>query len=329
VYGSKAQKMIAITGANGFVGTELLRLAAARKIPVVALVRNAAGFSDGPDRTYKTIGEFSASPVPAMCLEGCETVIHAAARAHRMNDRGESSMAAYRASNVEGTRSLMAAMVGAGVRKLVYISSIKVLGERSNAAPLRPDDEPRPEDLYGISKSEAEAAIAAAHAAGSIDAIIIRPVLVHGPHAKGNLATLMDAILKGRWLPFGAVNNRRSMVGVTNLADALLTAAATIRPRRSQPFIYHIADEGVLSTRRLIEILASGMEVNPRLLHIPRWLAISGAGVLGRRDLARRLFDNLEVDDRDFRRDFAWQQSLTLEEGLRSMAQVYAQQKRT
>lgn len=315
---------IAITGARGFIGRQTMLRAAHMGLPTVALLRSlpaaeAAAGGSAP----RLLGELGATAVDPACLTGCTAVIHAAARAHRMGETGAEALAAYRRCNVDGTRALIAAMAAAGVRRLVYVSSIKALGERSRGAPLRPGDERRPEDPYGVSKAEAEAAVLAAHAAGSIEAVIVRPVLVHGPGARGNLERLMAAIARGRPLPLGAVRNRRSLLGVANLADALLTAATAARVDGS---IHHLADDGAISTRRLVEVLAEGMGMKPRLLPVPRWLAVGGATLLGKGAMARRLFDDLEVDDSAFRCDFAWKPALPLEEGLRAMARDFAAQ---
>jgi nucleoside-diphosphate-sugar epimerase len=150
----------------------------------------------------------------------------------------------------------------------------------------------------------------------------------------------MEAIHRGRILPFGAIRNRRSLVGVVNLCDALFRAAmvpwpgitacvgdgirfALVVTDTSRLRLYHIADEGVIGTRRLVEVLAEGMGVRPRLVSVPRWLAVGGATLFGKRATARRLFDDLEVDDSDFRRDFAWKPLIGLEDGLKVMAESF------
>jgi len=341
---------IALSGPTGFVGAAIQRQANSQQMELVPLVRSHSANSPNSARV---IGNLDGSTIDPSLLAGCTSVIHTAARAHRMGEHGDAALAAYRQTNVAGTQALITAMVAAGVRRLVYVSSIKAVGERSTRAPLHPNDVRQPEDPYGISKAEAEDAIRAAASSGSIEAVIVRPVLVHGPGAKGNLNRLMAAIARSRMLPLGAVHNRRSMVGVENLADALLTAATrewdvlggetmidapgragqedgrASGPRSvALPRVYHIADDGVISTRRLVEVLAEGMGVTPRLISVPRWLAVGGATVLGKGAMARRLFDDLEVDDSDFRRDYGWKPKLGLEDGLRAMAADYARRMR-
>lgn len=336
---------IALTGASGFVGQAILAAAARRGTRLVPLLRSLpAGTSARPAEVCapRRVGELGRDAVDPAVLSGCCAVIHAAARAHRMGERGPAALAAYRHCNVAGTQALIAAMAAAGVRRLVYVSSIKALGERSRGTPLHPGDQRHPEDPYGISKAEAEEVVLAAHDAGTIDAVVVRPVLVHGPGATGNLDRLMSALRHGRPLPLGAVHNRRSLIGADNLADALVTAAnhatgltevrppCRLKPALRSPTVrtYHVADDGVISTRRLVEVLAEGMGVRPCLISVPRWLAVGGATLLGKGAMARRLFDDLEVDDTDFRRDFAWKPSLGLEDGLRLMADDFARRMR-
>jgi nucleoside-diphosphate-sugar epimerase len=289
---------------------------------VSPLPRSPHGFEQ-----ERPIGSLGADVLPATALCGLDAVIHTAARAHRMNESGEAALAEYRAVNVEGTRALIRAMREANVRRLVYVSSIKAVGERSSGTPIRPTDDRHPEDPYGQSKAEAEDVVLDAHARGLIDAVIIRPVLVHGPGAKGNLKNLMRAVHRGMPLPLGSVRNRRSMVGVENLADALLHAATTaVDLRALRTNVFHIADDGVVSTRRLVELIAEGMGKPARLLPFPKPLAELGATVVGRRAVARRLFEDLEVDDGDLRELLGWKPRISLEDGIRAMARAYAAQ---
>lgn len=375
--------MIALTGPTGFLGKAIMQKACLHSVPLVPLVRATDATTAGQAESCapRVIGVLGGGPIDPGVFAGCTAVIHAAARAHHMGERGPESLAAYRRTNVAGTQSLIVAMHSAEVRRLVYVSSIKAVAERSAGVALRPAAERRPEDPYGQSKAEAEDAIRAACADGGIEAVIIRPPLVYGLRVKGNLVRLMEGVWAGKLLPLGAVKNRRSFVGVGNLAEAVLMAAMPMggnssvpgRPRHSderelvgprgdqgiptswslsvpagndelqlvdanagrragarwsQPGVYHIADDGVISTRKLVEVLAEGLGVKPRLISVPRWLAVGGATLLGKGAVARRLFDDLEVDDSDFRRDFHWKPRLGLEEGLRLMAEDFARRMR-
>jgi UDP-glucose 4-epimerase len=302
--------MIAVTGATGFVGRRLVAVCRERGLAVRCLVRtvppssarNAAVSIQGVQETA-VVGDLGAGPLDATHLAGCGTLIHAAARAHRM---GERDGAAYHRDNVLATTHLLAAARSAGVRRVVLVSSIKAGRDG--------------EDDYGRSKAEAERLVREAE---GLDGVVMRPPLVHGPGAKGNLLRLMSAIAAGRLLPLGGVVNRRSLVGLDNLCDALITAATMAAEHlAADPAgrIYHVADAGVISTRRLVEVLAEGMGAKPRLVSVPRWLAVGGATLLGKGAVARRLFDDLEVDASAFTRDTGWHPRKTLEDGLREMA---------
>jgi len=320
--------VIALTGPSGFVGSVVARAATERQIPVVPLVRQTgSGAMPESGAAARVIGDLGVGPIDHSILDDCSAVIHAAARAHRIGERGATALASYRRVNVAGTQALIEAMAQARTRRLIYVSSIKALGERSFGSPLRPNDLPAPEDPYGISKAEAEDVVHAAHREGRIEALIIRPVLVHGPGAKGNLDRLMRLVLRGFPPMVGTGVNRRSLVGISNLADAILMAATAPMPTprtATRAPVYHICDDGVVSTRRLVEVIAEGLGVRPRFIPVPHKLTVAMAAMVGRRLVARRLFEDLEVDDSDFRHDFAWRPRLGLEEGLRVMAEDFA-----
>lgn len=357
---------IGLSGSSGFIGSSFQSYLQCRGIPCFPLLRHSL-----PTPTPRAIGPLNGTPIPPTALEGCAVVIHAAARAHILRETDPNPLATFRLANTASTLRLAEAAISAGVRRFVFISSIGVLGNHSSGQPLRPTDQVNPVEDYARSKSEAEDGLHALREHSGMELVIIRPTLVHGPGAKGNLQRLMAAIHAGKRLPLGGACNRRSFVGVDNLADALLMAATAElpgdgpgtdkaedqalldgsnpqggqiqgkpiaprptkvgRPCRLKPALrspqartYHIADDGVISTRRLVEVLAEGMGVRPRLIHVPRWLAVGGATLLGKGAMARRLFDDLEVDDSDFRRDFGWKPMIGLEDGLRKMAADYA-----
>jgi nucleoside-diphosphate-sugar epimerase len=315
---------ITLTGSTGFLGSAIVREAALRNLELTALPRAYWGLDDGHAEPCTPRRGLD----PAV-LAGCTALIHAGARAHVLRETATDPLATFRQANTTATVALAEAAIAAGVRRFVFVSSISALGNHSHGRPLSPLDPPAPVEPQAVSKAEAEQALVELAGRSGMEVIIIRPPLVHGAGAKGNFRRLMDGIWAGKPLPLGAVHNRRSFVGVGNLVDALLTAAEANRPGRLKPTLpYHLADDGVISTRRLVEVLAEGMGVKPRLISVPRWLAVGGATILGKGPMARRLFDDLEVDDTDFRRDFGWKPSLGLEEGLLKMGEAFAREKR-
>nr|WP_040406090.1 SDR family oxidoreductase [Ectothiorhodospira sp. PHS-1] len=301
---------IAVTGAGGFVGTALCDALAGEGRQVLRLVRQLRHPRDmavghlGPDTDWRV-------------LEGVEVVIHAAARVHVMDETSGDPATAFREVNVLGTRHLAARAAAMGVRRLVFLSSVKVHGEASRPdRPFTVDDVPVPEDDYGRSKWEAEQVLWEVAAKTGLEVVVIRPPLVHGPGAKGNLARLMRWISLGIPLPLGGIDNRRSLVGLDNLVDVLRLCAD--HPGASGQ-TYLVSDGRDISTPALIRLLAAEMERRPRLISVsPRWLQRMGR-LFGRGRELGRLCDSLQVDDSHLRDHLGWVPPVSLETGLSRM----------
>ena len=313
---------IGITGATGFIGVSIVNAATTAGIPTVSFAR-----SPGAASAQRQL-DLNAESIDLSMFSRCRCVIHTAGRAHVIHETEPSPLAAFRRINLSGTVMIAKAAVNAGVSRFIFLSSIGVLGTATTNRPFHASLPASPVEDYARSKAEAETALSELSRLCDMEMIIVRPPLVYGPNPKGNFARLLDRVHRKQAMPVGLRSNRRSFVGVDNLASALLTMATTRSndPCRHGARIYHIADDGVVSTRRLVEILAEGLGVSPRPVSIPRWLAVGGATLLGKGALARRLFDDLEVDDSDFRRDFGWQPHVSLEDGLRQMAAAYARE---
>lgn len=328
-----APPVLAVTGAGGFLGQHVVSAAHALGLGVRPMVRRHT--IAGPIiRGAFEMGELGQGPIAPTLLTGCTAVIHAAARAHVLQEHAANPLALFRRINTRGTIALAEAAVAAGVRRFVFVSSIGVLGNHSQGRPLTVLDPRAPVEDYAISKSEAEVALADVAARTGLEVVIIRPPLVHGPAAPGNFLRLLEGIAKGQSLPLGGAKNQRSYVGVSNLSEALIAAATVPFPstvasgQNVSTVVCHVADDGVISTSRLIEVLAAGMDLKPKLINLPRWLVVGGAAMLGRGSMARRLFDDLEVDDSSFRRMFSWRPRIGLEDGLRLMASDFAHRQR-
>jgi nucleoside-diphosphate-sugar epimerase len=251
-------------------------------------------------------------------LEGCDSVIHLAARAHVMQDREPDPLEAFRSNNVNLTIKLANQAVEAGVRRFVFMSTIKVNGEAT--APgcnFTPDDLPAPEDPYAISKWEAEQGLLEIAQRTRLELVIIRPPLVYGPGAKGNFATLLQVVQRGWPLPLGAVHNRRSLVALHNLVHFIILC--TTHPQASNQ-IFMVSDGHDLSTAELVQGLARAARVTPRLLPIPMWVLKGAAALLGKSDTAQRLCGNLQVDISKARRLLGWVPPISVDEGLRRAA---------
>lgn len=307
--------VVAVTGASGFVGSALCRDLLRRGFPTVPVLRTA--HPDLP--AARVVGEIGPATDWSGALDGVDVVVHCAARAHVLLQPGEDDLGICRRINVEGTRGLALAAARAGVRRLVHVSSIKALGERSRpGAPLRADSPPHPEDAYGLSKWEAEQALAAIAASTGLQTVVVRPPLVYGPGVRANFRRLIQAVARGVPLPLGSVDNRRSMVALDNLTDLL--AICVDHPGASgQSFL--VSDGEDLSTPELIRRLATALGRPARLLPCPpAWLRLAGR-LSGRPAMVERLIGDLQVDIGHTTKALHWTPRVPVQQGLQSAVQ--------
>lgn len=304
--------MILITGANGFVGSALVTRLLADGAAIRACVRQAcaalpAGAKDVVVATLAPDFDWHAA------LTDVDVVVHVAARVHVMHESAQDVLAEYRRVNVEGTMNLVRQAAAAGVRRFVFLSSVKVHGEATERGrPFSEDDPPAPQDPYGVSKMEAEAGLRAA--AGAMEWVIVRPPLVYGPGVKANFAALVSAVRRGWPLPLGAIRNRRSLVGLDNLVD-LITACITHPLAANQVFL--VSDGDDLSTPDLVRALAGASQVSARLLPVPVWLLRVLTSAIGKGAVLQRLAGNLQVDISHARAQLGWNPPVSVSEGLR------------
>lgn len=313
---------ILVTGAAGFVGSALSLALVAQGHAVRAAVRspNSKPSVDGPDMVV--VGEVGAQTDWEIALKGVDCVIHCAARAHVMEETGAHAQAFYRAVNVAGTQRLAEQASELGVRRLVFLSSIKVNGESTEGSiGFAPDDAPRPEDAYGLSKWEAEQALWAVSASTGLEVVVVRPPVVYGPGVKGNLLRLLSSLARGWPLPLGAVHNQRSMVGLHNLVDLLCRCA--VHPAAAGQTL--LASDGQdLSTPQLIRLLAEGVNKRAYLPPVPVGVLRAAGLLLGKGSEVDRLVGSLQVDSRHTRKLLDWTPSLSVQDGLRDTGRWYA-----
>lgn len=285
--------VIVVTGADGFVGKVLLSQLRAMGRRFRGLVRMVPP-ETAANAEYRRVGDLATATddVLARALDGADAVVHLAGRAHVTRDRSANSANAYREANVVASERLARAAVRADVARFVYVSTIKVNGETTlPGRPFRESDPHHPEDAYGRSKWEAERTLEEIAGASGMALTILRPPLMYGPGARGNFLALWRAVARGVPLPFGRVDNRRSLLYVGNLAHAIVAlldahAAGT----------WTVADRETVSTRDLVRRIAIALGKPARLVPVPVRLLAAGAVVLGRRDLAPRLLGSLEID---------------------------------
>lgn len=247
-------------------------------------------------------------------LIGIESIIHTAARVHITNESSLESLTEYRKVNVDGTLSLARQAAKAGVKKFIFLSSIKVHGEfTKDGRPFTEEDPPHPEDSYGISKFEAEQGLRNIAEISDMKIIIIRPVLVYGPGVKGNFLALMRLIKLGIPLPFGAIKNARSFIALDNLIDFILLC---LDHPAAENNTFIVSDGEDISTLELIKILSQAIEVKSRAFSIPINIILFIARLLGRADIARRLCCNLQVDISKAENLLGWNPSINIRNGL-------------
>lgn len=316
-------KTVLLTGSTGFVGHSLLLRMATDGFRVVACSRTP--ISTLPvDAVNASITALDGTTDWKVALAGVEVLIHSAARVHVMHDTSSDPLAEFRKVNVEGTLNLARQAAAAGVRRFVFISSIKVNGEGTPmGGPYLADAQPAPADAYGISKMEAEQGLRALAAETAMEVVIVRPVLVYGPGVKANFLSMMRWLHKGVPLPFGAIHNHRSLVALDNLVDLIVTcidhpAAA------NQTFL--VSDGEDLSTTELLRRMGVALGRPARLLPIPSWMLEAGAALLGKQALSQRLCGSLQVDISKTRELLNWTPPVSVDEALRKTAKHFLEQ---
>jgi UDP-N-acetyl-alpha-D-quinovosamine dehydrogenase len=307
---------VLVTGAGGFVGRALVaQLAAAPDCVVRAVVRRPT------DALPASVAQVV---VPDVTLDGdwgpafadVGGVVHLAARVHVMSDRAADPLAEYRRVNVAGTLVVARHAAKHGVRRFVFVSTVKVNGEESEAdKPFIESDAPAPKDPYGQSKSEAEAALFAYGAESGMEIVVVRPTLVYGPGVKANFLAMARWLQRGIPLPLGAIrHNRRSLVAMDNLVDLLVIC---LRHPAAANQVFFAADGEDLSTAALMLRTAAALGVRARLVPIPSALLETAAMALGKRSIWQRLAGNLQVDITKARTRLGWNPPVSVDEGLR------------
>ncbi len=316
---------IAVTGSNGFVGIPLCQklVAAGHDVVGISRTENGARYTSDlvPSVQPFAVGDLGGSPQWGASLSACDAVIHLAGRAHVMKETEKNPNRAFQSANVLGTKNLLAAAEQAGVKRLVFVSTVKVNGDRTPLAkPFSETDTPNPKGPYAVSKWDAEQVVSRKKADTGLETVIVRPPLVYGPKVKGNLERLMDWISQGVPLPFASLTNRRSLVGVRNLSD-FLTLAATHPDADGQTYL--ISDGVDLSTEELCTLIGTGLGRPARLFKTPetlRRLALKFPPTLS---VADRIFGSLMVDCNKAKSEIGWAPPTTVREGILEMARSF------
>jgi nucleoside-diphosphate-sugar epimerase len=306
-------KCVLVTGTTGFVGGALMeRLAMEKQILAIAGLRDSARYIYSCEQ--RILGDLSLGRSGLQLFYGVDVIIHCAARAHIMKDEVADPLAEYRKVNVDGTLNLARQAASAGVRRFIFISSIKVNGEStSSGKPFLASDVPAPQDAYGLSKLEAEQGLLALAGETGMQVVIIRPPLVYGPGVKGNFASMIKLVDRRLPLPLGAIHNLRSLVGIDNLVDLIIRC---IDHPEAANRVFLAGDGEDVSTTELLRAVGKAMGRPARLIPLPAAVLRCGAALLGRQQMAQRLLGSLQVDISQTCDVLDWKPPFTLEKGL-------------
>jgi UDP-glucose 4-epimerase len=306
-----AAKSVLVTGATGYVGPFVLQRLRDAGYRVRALVRHAQTHREA-DADFVEVGDFSDCVDFRPYLGNCDAIIHLAGRAHVFHERDPNPELAYRRANTLITQNLAAAAAQAGVRRFVFMSTVKVYGEQSTYS-LSEADVPEPNDAYGRSKRDAELALAQIASGSKMEFTIVRSPMVYGPNCKGNIRRLVKLISHGVPLPLGSIANQRTIIGVTNLAD-ILERCVHHHGAANETFV--IGDGEPVSTRDMVDWLAVGLDRHPRYFPVAVSLLNLAGRLTGREAEVQRLTESLTFDIRKLRGHLSWHPLKTTKEGM-------------
>jgi nucleoside-diphosphate-sugar epimerase len=310
--GMDESKRILVTGANGFIGKALCGRLVSDGWLVNGAVRSAKAAQVVSGVTAVEIDGVDTDTDWGKALLAVDTVVHLAARVHVVRDDTADPLIAYRKINVAGTDNLARQAVAAGVRRFVFLSTVKVNGEES-WGPLTETDTPAPVDSYGISKMEAERKLHRIAAATKLAVVILRAPLVYGPGVKANFLKLLQTVERGTPLPFAGVKNQRSLIYLENLVDAIV---ACIRHPNASGQTYLVSDGDDVSTPELIRMIAASLHKPPRIFAVPGLCLYIAGRLAGKGPTMDRLIGSLTVDTSKIRADLGWAPPFTLAKGI-------------
>jgi len=306
-----------LTGSTGFIGKhlelELIQRMLPYKVAVRAQSRNAA------NNKYISIGDITAHTDWSDVLGRVTNIVHLAARVHITNETSNEAIAAYRAINTDGTLNLARQAAALGVKRFIYASTIKVNGEGQNT-PYLESDLPDPQDAYAVSKCEAERGLWAISEETGMEVVILRIPLVYGPGVGANFFQLLKIIDQGWPLPLSGINNKRSLLYVGNLINAIL---CVLQHPKAANQLFLLSDGQDASTTQLVTSLAQALGKQTRMFPVSERLLRSVAGVVGKSSVVDRLFGSLHLDSTKIHRELGWSPPFTLQDGLQATAKWY------
>ena len=310
---------VLVTGATGFVGTALVsRLVDSGRFGVRAAVQRESGELLAVVEQV-VAGNLTPNTDWQQALVGVDAVVHLAARVHVMNDTASDPLSAFRQVNVAGTERLARIAATKGVKRFVYISSVKVNGE-SCEKPFTEQSIPAPEDPYGVSKWETEQILHRVAEETGLEVVILRPPLVYGPGVKANFLSLFKIVDRGIPLPLAGINNQRSLIYLENLVDAIIKC---IEHPNAANQTFLLSDGQDVSTPELIRMIASAMGKKPRLAPCPPVVLKFLGKLTGKSLEVKRLIGSLQIDNSKIKKVLNWQRPFTMEEGIAETVKWY------
>jgi nucleoside-diphosphate-sugar epimerase len=306
---------ILVTGANGFVGKALCQSLMDLDYSLTAVVRNRRVLDE---TNTVSVGEIGPTTNWTAVLAGIDVVIHLAAQVHVMQDNIADSMSAYREVNTLGTLHLAEQAAALGVKRFIFLSTVKVNGESTlDSHAFKETHIPYPEDAYAVSKWEAEQGLLALAERTGIEVVIIRPPLVYGSGVKANFANMLKMVQNVYCLPLGGIGNRRSLVYLGNLVNLIVLC---IHHPEAKNQVFFVSDDEDISTTELLKMCAAALGVNLRLFNLPeQWVAMA-AKLLGKQAITQRLYGSLQVDISKVKRILGWSPPFSLAEGIQQTA---------
>ena len=309
---------ILITGASGFVGRAVCKRLREDGDHELAGTTRGSNSEAGPEGVpMYCVPEIGPSTDWAQAVSNADIVIHLAARVHIMKEKSLNPFAAFHQVNSEGTRALATQAATAGVKRFIFISTVKVAGETSPNNGFTEIDRCRPKGGYGISKWEAEQVLSDIAKTTAMEVVILRPPLIYGPGVKGNFKALFSAVQSGVILPIGAIKNKRSLLFVGNLADAIATV--TTHPKAGNQTFF-VSDTEETSTPELIRKIATALGKKPRMVNFPPSLLKIIGFLIGKSDAVQRLIRSLTVDINHIKTQLGWRPPFSMKDGLKETA---------
>ncbi len=314
-------ELVAVTGANGFIGRELVNRLSSEGFATRALLRKM-GQEVAPRVEQHVIGDLKSDSDFGRALSDVSVLVHLAARVHEMNEDPEKAHPLYETVNTQATLNLARAAAKLRVRRFIFLSTAKVNGEYTEDKAFSENDEPGPSGPYAISKWKAEQGLRRISQESELEVVILRPPLVYGPGVAGNFLRLMDLVSRTRVLPLGGLDNKRSMVGLGNLTDMVLRC---ITHEHAAGEAFFVSDGQDLSVTELIRLIASALATRCMLLSMPKSVLKILATLAGKQEVMQRLVDSFQVDIGKARRLLNWEPSTTVHSELSRTVQWYRQ----